>query len=83
MGGRTGIVKKKQAKKKTKGSGLYGEWLDVDEHRTGEKKARRAKRSMKDLRGFKSGPKKKITHSRMIKSKKKGDKMNQWEKYYQ
>ena len=82
MAGRTGIVKKKGKKKEAKGSGLYGEWLIEDETRTGIKKPRRAKRSMKDLRGFKSGPKKKIDHSRLTSSKKKGDKMNQWTKYY-
>ena len=82
MAGRTGIVKKKGKKKEAKGSGLYGEWLIEDETRTGIKKPRRAKRSMKDLRKSKHGAKKKITHSRMTSSKKKGDKMDQWTKYY-
>jgi len=85
-GGRTGVVKKKQEKKQEaeelSGSGLYGEWLIEDETRTGVKKPRRAKRSMKDLRKSKHGAKKKITHSRMTSSKKKGDKMDQWTKYY-
>jgi len=62
------------------GSGLYGEWLIEDEARTGVKKPRRAKRSMKDLK--KGSGKKVIDHSRMTSSKKKGDKMDQWTKYY-
>ena len=83
-GGISDIIKNKGKEKEDDlvGSGLYGEWLIEDEARTGKKKPRRAKRSMKDLRGMKSGPKKKIDHSRMTSSKKKGDKMDQWTKYY-
>ena len=84
-GGRTGVVKQKQKEEpkgeELSGSGLYGEWLIEDETRTGVKKPRRAKRSMKDLRKSKHGAKKKITHSRMTSSKKKGDKMDKWTKY--
>ena len=88
QGGRAGIAnrKKKEGKKKEEkseglsGSGLYGEWLIEDEARTGVKKPRRAKRSMKDLK--KGSRKKVIDHSRMTSSKKKGDKMDQWTKYY-
>ena len=82
MSGRTGIVKKKGKKKEAEGSGLYGEWLDIDEQRTGIKKPRRAKKSMKDIRGKKFGTGKKISHSRLTSSKKKGDKMDQWTTYY-
>ena len=83
-GGRTGVVKQKQKEEpkgeELSGSGLYGEWLIEDETRTGVKKPRRAKRSMKDLK--KGSGKKVIDHSRMTSSKKKGDKMDQWTKYY-
>ena len=86
VAGKTGIVKQKEKKKsegkKLSGTGLWGEWIIEDETRTGVQKPTWAKRSMKDLRGFKSGPKKKIDHSRMTSSKKKGDKMDQWTKYY-
>ena len=55
-GGRTGVVKQKQKEEpkgeELSGSGLYGEWLIEDETRTGVKKPRRAKRSMKDLRNL-------------------------------
>jgi hypothetical protein len=84
--GIAGVIKEKERKKdedqELAGSGLYGEWLIEDETRSGKKKPRRAKRSMKDLRKSKHGAKKNITHSRMTSSKKKGDKMDQWTKYY-
>jgi len=81
--GRTGIVKEEAESSPDIDKSLYEDWLIEDEMNTGKIKPRRAKRSMKDLRGFKkSGPPKKISHSRMTSSKAKGDKKDQWTKYY-
>ena len=81
-GGISEVIKRKNKKggDGLKGSGLYGEWLIDDEIRTGVKKPRRSKRSMKDLK--KGSGEKAITHSRMNRSKKEGNKMDQWTKYY-